>query len=138
VTRTGQLIVLSGSKASSLYHQKKKPALLRWTQSWRRHHKKLNVESSQKKKSRKIVKVARAFVGLSADDLKKKRVIRKAPAATPAAAAEAAAKAGPVKQAIVAEAKAKAKAAQAARKAAGKTSGAVQQKAAKQHAGKGR
>jgi ribosomal protein L24E len=41
VTRTGQLVVLSGSKSAAMYHQKKKPAKLVWTQvrtlaGWRR------------------------------------------------------------------------------------------------------
>ena len=70
VTRTGQLIVLSGSKTSAMYHQRKRPALLRWTQAWRRQHKKLNVETGLKRKARKIVKTApRAFSGLSAEEV---------------------------------------------------------------------
>ena len=110
-------MILSGSKASALYHQKKKPALMRWTQAWRRNAKKLNVEGGAKKKVRRVVKVTRAYVGASLDELKKKRAATKpaAAAATPAAAAAAAA--APKKSAIVAEQKAKSKAAAAARKA---------------------
>ena len=111
-------MILSGSKASALYHQKKKPALMRWTQAWRRNAKKLNVEGGAKKKVRRVVKVTRAYVGASLDELNKKRAATKpaAAAATPAAAAAAAA-AAPKKSAIVAEQKAKSKAAAAARKA---------------------
>lgn len=71
MTRTGQLVVLSGSKATAMYVQRKKPMLLRWTQAWRRNHKKLNVETGQKRKARKIVRtVARNFVGMTSDEVR--------------------------------------------------------------------
>jgi large subunit ribosomal protein L24e len=155
VTRTGALIVLAGSKATAMYHQRKRPALLRWTQvrargacqrrlrgvqpahgsigssnrlssphtphrravlpshpqAWRRQHKKLNVETGAKKKARRVVKAAsRAFVGMSSEELKKKRVAAPKAAAAPAAAGEKVA-AKKVVQPSVAEAKAKMKAA---------------------------
>lgn len=79
VTRTGQLIVLSGSKATAMYHQRKRPALLRWTQAWRRQHKKLNVETGQKRKTRRVVKtVQRSFVGLSAEEVSIFGAVRRA------------------------------------------------------------
>lgn len=68
VTRIGQLIITGSSKTSSMYHQRKKPALLRWTQAWRRQHKKLNVEAMQKKRTRKVIKVARAIVGANLEE----------------------------------------------------------------------
>jgi large subunit ribosomal protein L24e len=63
VTRTGQLVVLSGSKVTSMYHQRKKPAKLYWTLASRRAHKKLNTESGTKKRARRVVKVQRGYVG---------------------------------------------------------------------------
>lgn len=70
VTRTGQLVVLSGSKTTSLYHQKKKPAKLLWTQAWRRLHKKMNVEGGIKKKARRVIKQQhRSVVGASMDEV---------------------------------------------------------------------
>jgi ribosomal protein L24E len=69
VTRIGQLITTGGSKTSAMYHQRKKPALLRWTQAWRRQHKKLNTETSAKKRARKVIKVARAIVGANLDEV---------------------------------------------------------------------
>lgn len=44
-----------------------------WTQSWRRLHKKGKEEGGAKKRSRRAVKVQRAIVGASLEELKKKR-----------------------------------------------------------------
>ena len=52
-----------------MYHQRKKPALLRWTQAWRRHHKKANVEGTIKRKARRVVKVQRAIVGSTVEEV---------------------------------------------------------------------
>ena len=73
MTRTGQQVILSGSKSTSLYHQRKKPALLRWTQAWRRHHKKANVEGGVKRKTRRVIKVQRSYVGLGVDEVRENR-----------------------------------------------------------------
>lgn len=110
VTRGGQLVVLAGSKVDSLYHQRKKPAKLVWTQAWRRMHKKLNVEAAAKKRGRRVVKLAhRGFVGMDAAKVAQtKRPVGAAPAKV------AAAKGAPkvvVQQATIKEAKEKAKAA---------------------------
>ena len=131
VTRAGQLIVLLSSKVDSMYHQRKKAAKLMWTQPWRRMHKKVNVESTGKRRVRKVVRVERAPTGLTMEaftQMKKKAV------AAPAAVAGGA-KPAVVQQASVADAKAKAKARQAAKKAS--APGKAQFQAAK-HAGKGR
>jgi len=64
-------VVLSGSKATAMYMQRKKPMLLRWTLAWRRNHKKLNVEIGQKRKTRKVVRtVTRNFVGMTSDEVR--------------------------------------------------------------------
>ena len=70
VSRTGQQVILSGSKATAMFMQKKKPALLRWTQAWRRQHKKINVEGGAKRKVRRVVKVQRAYVGASLEEVR--------------------------------------------------------------------
>ena len=49
--------------------QRKKPSKLLWTQSWRRLNKKLKDENLSKKKSRKVVKIQRAIVGASLDEV---------------------------------------------------------------------
>jgi large subunit ribosomal protein L24e len=132
VTKSGQLVILAGSKERAMYHQRKKPAKLAWTQGWRRMHKKLNLEAQAKRKVRRVVKVQRAPVGTTAEKLEKMRKV--APAA---GAAKPAAAAGPVKQASVADAKAKAKKA-AADKKAQRAAAPKAAPAAKSHAGKGR
>lgn len=66
VTKSGQLIVLAGSKVRGLRQSGKKPAKLVWTQAWRRMHKKLNVEQAGRRRARKVVKttVVRNTVGM--------------------------------------------------------------------------
>merc|ERR1711953_78252 len=68
----GKLLFLGSSKAYSLTLQRKKPAKLVWTQAWRRLHKKGLAETTQKKRTRRVAKVARAVVGASLEDIKKK------------------------------------------------------------------
>jgi len=72
IRRDGKPVFLGTSKAFSLTIQRKKPAKLVWTQAWRRLHKKGITETSLKKRSRRTNKVARAVVGISLDDIRKK------------------------------------------------------------------
>ena len=60
-------------KARRLYRQKIKPVKLRWTQAWRRMNKKGKVDESGKKRTRKVQKFQKAIVGMSLDDIKKKK-----------------------------------------------------------------
>eukprot|EP00562_Extubocellulus_spinifer_P019547 CAMPEP_0178592608 /NCGR_PEP_ID=MMETSP0697-20121206/29467_1 /TAXON_ID=265572 /ORGANISM="Extubocellulus spinifer, Strain CCMP396" /LENGTH=151 /DNA_ID=CAMNT_0020229655 /DNA_START=356 /DNA_END=812 /DNA_ORIENTATION=+ len=52
--------------------QRKKPAKLVWTQAWRRLNKKGATDAVIKKRARRTNKVARAVVGLSLDDIRKR------------------------------------------------------------------
>lgn len=72
IRRDGKPVFLGSSKAYSLTLQRKKPAKLVWTQAWRRLHKKGLAETTQKKRTRRVAKVARAVVGASLEDIKKK------------------------------------------------------------------
>lgn len=72
IRRDGKPVFMGSSKAYSLTLQRKKPAKLVWTQAWRRLHKKGITETSQKKRVRRTNKIARAVVGASLDDIKKK------------------------------------------------------------------
>ena len=56
-----------------MYHQRKKAANLRWTQIWRRNHKKSKAEVVLKRKSKRTVRIQRAVGGMSLDDFKKKK-----------------------------------------------------------------
>jgi len=88
VRRDGQAVLLSTSKCHSMVVQRKKPAKLMWTQSWRRLNKKGLDSGVTRKKSRKTVKIQRAIVGVSLDEIKKRTVSRKVNVATEAALKE--------------------------------------------------
>lgn len=91
-------MTFSSSKTKHLYNDRKKPAKLTWTQSWRRLNKKGKEEGILKKKyvpansdviqrqfnliylflfttfrARRVVKVQRAIVGATLEELSKKR-----------------------------------------------------------------
>merc|ERR1719151_542329 len=53
-----------------------KPVKLRWTQAWRRMNKKGKVEEGSKKRTRKVQKFQKAIVGMSLEDIKKKKAQR--------------------------------------------------------------
>merc|ERR1712232_639746 len=61
------------AKADSLFHQKIKPVKLRWTQQWRRMNKKGKADEAAKKRTRKVQKFQKAIVGMSLEDIKKKK-----------------------------------------------------------------
>ncbi|KAF0700928.1 Aste57867_8576 [Aphanomyces stellatus] len=65
--------MLLNSKCKSLFLQRKKPAKIHWTLGWRRMNKKLRVEEVARRRARKTTKIQRAIVGVSVDELKKKR-----------------------------------------------------------------
>merc|ERR1719160_2400830 len=59
-----------------MFLQKIKPAKLHWTLNWRRKNKKGKAEEAGKKRTKKTVKVQKAIVGMSLDDIKKKKAAR--------------------------------------------------------------
>ena len=73
VRRDGQPVLLGTAKCKRLLNNRKKPAKLMWTQAWRRLNKKLRDDGAVKRKVRKAVKVQRAIVGASLEDLQKKK-----------------------------------------------------------------
>merc|ERR1719247_1720272 len=113
----GEVHFFISTKASSLFKQKIKPVKLRWTQAWRRMNKKGKADESGKKRTRKAQKFQKAIVGMSLEDLKKKKAqkpeLRKA-------AQDAAAKEAKARQAKKGSAPAKAKSGAAKAKAGGK------------------
>jgi len=60
-------------KAMKLQHQKIKPAKLTWTQAWRRMNKKGKVDAAKSRQKKKTMKVQKAVVGMSLDDIKRKK-----------------------------------------------------------------
>jgi len=128
VKRDGGTVFFLGSKSKRLFNQGIKQSKLTWTMAWRRLHKKDKKEDAQKQRKRRIVRVQRAIVGMTAEDIAKKRA---EPPKVRLAAREAALK----------EAKERAAKEKAAKIAAQKKAGAAapQQKTQKgKHESKGR
>ncbi|CAE8722412.1 unnamed protein product [Polarella glacialis] len=73
VAKDGKVSFFISAKADSLFHQRTKPVKLRWTQAWRRMNKKGKTDEASKKRTRKAQKFQKAIVGMSLDDLKKKK-----------------------------------------------------------------
>lgn len=79
VSRDGKQHIFCNHKVSSLFHQRIKPAKLTWTQAWRRANKKAVAHTGTgKKRTRHTVRVQKAIVGLSLDDLQKKKAAAEA------------------------------------------------------------
>merc|ERR1719240_926514 len=73
VQRDGKVQLFLNHKVISLFHQKIKPVKLTWTLNWRRKNKKGRAEDAGKKRTRKGAKVQKAIVGMSLEDIKRKR-----------------------------------------------------------------
>jgi len=69
-TRTHLFI---NKKAYSLFRQRIKPVKLTRTQAWRRKNKKGKIEGASKKRRAKVQKFQKAIVGMSLDDLKRRK-----------------------------------------------------------------
>merc|ERR1712228_255726 len=69
----GKMSFFISTKAASLFHQRIKPVKLRWTQAWRRMNKKGKADEAGKKRTRKAQKFQKAIVGMSLEDIKKKK-----------------------------------------------------------------
>ncbi|KAG5188395.1 ribosomal protein L24e-domain-containing protein [Tribonema minus] len=82
IRKDGTPVVFINAKCKSLLMQRKKPAKLTWTQSWRRLNKKIKVEEVTRRRNRRTTKFQRAIVGASLDEIKAKRaaVPKKTPA----------------------------------------------------------
>merc|ERR1711862_307278 len=76
VANDGKVHLFISAKADSLYHQRIKPVKLRWTQGWRRMNKKGKADEGGKKRTRKVQKFQKAIVGMSLEDLKKKKAMK--------------------------------------------------------------
>merc|ERR1712190_493690 len=73
VAKDGKVSFFITAKADSLFHQRIKPVRLRWTQAWRRMNKKGKADEQAKKRTRKVQKFQKAIVGMSLDDIRKKK-----------------------------------------------------------------
>jgi len=71
--RDGKVHFFISSKVRSLFHQRVKPVKLTWTQASRRFNKKTKVVDVQKRRTKKTTRVQKAVVGMSLDEIKRKR-----------------------------------------------------------------
>ena len=71
--RDGKVHFFISSKTRSLFHQRIKPVKLTWTQASRRFNKKTKVDDIQKKRTRRTTRVQKAVVGMSLEEIKRKR-----------------------------------------------------------------
>jgi len=115
VAKDGKTHLFISGKATSMFHQRIKPVKLTWTQAWRRKNKKGKIEDQNRRKKAKAAKFQKAIVGMSLDDLKRKKGQK---VELRQAAKEAAAKEAKARQAKMAAARKKAEKAPAASKVA--------------------
>ena len=73
ISKDGRTHYFISTKAPSLYHQKIKPAKLTWTTAWRAYNKKIKVDDIQKKRSRKTTRIQKAVVGMSIEEIRRKK-----------------------------------------------------------------
>ena len=73
IARDGKTYFFISSKARSLFHQKIKPVKLTWTQAWRRFNKKIRVDELNRKRTRRTNRVQKAVVGMSLDEIKRRK-----------------------------------------------------------------
>mmetsp|Transcript_1212 Transcript_1212/g.2626 ORF Transcript_1212/g.2626 Transcript_1212/m.2626 type:complete len:160 (+) Transcript_1212:95-574(+) len=104
VAKDSKVHFFINAKVESLFQQRIKPVKLRWTQAWRRMNKKGKVDEAKTKKSRRATKFQKAIVGMSLEDIKKKKAQRPE---IRQAAAEAAAKEAQARKASAKKASAK-------------------------------
>ena len=73
VARDGKVYYFFSSKIASMFHQKKKAVKLTWSQAWRRFNKKIKVDEVSKRRTRKTTRVQKAIVGVSLEEIKRRR-----------------------------------------------------------------
>ena len=73
VAKDGRVHYFINSKVASLYHQRKKAVKLTWTQAWRRFNKKIKDTEISKRKTKKTTRVQKAIVGISLDEIRRRR-----------------------------------------------------------------
>lgn len=71
--KDGKVYYFFSCKVASLFHQRKKAVKLTWTQAWRRFNKKIKVDEISKRRTRKTTRVQKAIVGLSLDEIMRRK-----------------------------------------------------------------
>ena len=73
VTKDGKTHFFITKKVRALFLRKTKPVKLTWSQAWRRFNKKTKVDESLKRRTKKTTRVQKAVVGISLEEIKRKR-----------------------------------------------------------------
>merc|ERR1712223_113960 len=73
ISKDGRTHYFISTKARSLFHQKIKPVKLTWTLAWRAYNKKIKVDDIQKKRSRKTTRIQKAVVGMSIEEIRRRK-----------------------------------------------------------------
>ena len=73
VTKDGRTHFFITKKCRKLFLRKTKPVKLTWSQAWRRFNKKIKVDESLKRKTKKTTRVQKAIVGISLEEIKRKK-----------------------------------------------------------------
>lgn len=71
--KDGKVYYFISTKVASLFHQRKKAVKLTWTQAWRRFNKKIKVDEISKRRTRKTTRVQKAIVGMSLDEILRRK-----------------------------------------------------------------
>ena len=73
ISKDGRVHYFISHKAKQMYHQKIKPVKLTWTQAWRAYNKKIKVDDISKKRSRKTTRIQKAVVGMSIEEIRRRK-----------------------------------------------------------------
>ena len=73
IGRDGKTYYFISTKARSMFHQKIKPVKLTWTLAWRRFNKKIRVDELNRKRRTRTRTVQKAVVGMSLDEIKRRK-----------------------------------------------------------------
>jgi len=73
VSKDGKTNTFISKKSRRLFLKKVKNQRIKWTTAWRRLNKKIKTEEFSKKKKRRAVKIQKGIVGISLDEIKRKR-----------------------------------------------------------------
>ena len=73
IAKDGRVHHIWGSKARCLFHRKIKPVKLTWTLAWRAFNKKIKIDESTRRRTKKVARVQKAVVGMSLDEIKRRK-----------------------------------------------------------------
>ena len=73
ITRDGKTHFFITKKVRALFVRKTKAVKLTWSQAWRRFNKKIKVDESLKRRTKKTTRVQKAVVGISLEEIKRRR-----------------------------------------------------------------